>query len=266
MKPVQFGERLRTAIEDHWHPPNGGRPSQRNFHKVFTATHSGDPFGKTSKSVINSYVKGHTRPPLKFVEAAAGVLGVRKAWLAVGEGAPTIDAEWVRAARAVQDWKEANQSPEIEAAIRDHSAGEDSKAEERRRAVRRFLRKLDDAATWEVDWYSAERRAELAKLALTFLVDVDRFFGVKPGNTVARYADDDIKIREAEKRNEAAQRALLLLPDSSARGWWVHWYDSVLTLFSQRVMGLGVRSGGLEDSHFPVAASRGRTRMDADES
>jgi len=42
---------------------------------------------------ISSYLKDDVDPPLAFIQAAADALGIRKVWLAYGEGAPTEEEE-----------------------------------------------------------------------------------------------------------------------------------------------------------------------------
>jgi len=45
---------------------------------------------------ISGYLQDQVDPPLAFITAAAGALGVREAWLAFGEGAPTEQEEAAR--------------------------------------------------------------------------------------------------------------------------------------------------------------------------
>lgn len=51
-----------------------------------------------STGAVYRYLKGETVPSVDFLLAAAGVLGVRPAWLLLGEGEPTKMEEWYAAA------------------------------------------------------------------------------------------------------------------------------------------------------------------------
>jgi len=68
----------------------------RGFHGEIS---QGDVPG-SSYPVIHRYLRGKTTPPIEFIDAAAGLLGVRRAWLAFGEGEPTEVEEATRGAGA----------------------------------------------------------------------------------------------------------------------------------------------------------------------
>ena len=94
---------------------------------------------------------------------------------------------------------------------------------QRRLALVRFARKLDDAAFPGAPWEGEPERRALITEAARFLTT----------------ADDAINASAAPD---------LLQRDTGGRGSLVSWYDAVLDLFARRVRGLGVRTGGMYDS------------------
>ncbi|CAN5188110.1 hypothetical protein BH24GEM2_BH24GEM2_13810 [soil metagenome] len=85
---MTVAERLRHAIEKGTGP---GAGSIRKFHKWI----SEENVPGTSYPVIHRYLKGTAKPPVEFLEVAADLLGVRLAWLVLGEGKPTELEQWV---------------------------------------------------------------------------------------------------------------------------------------------------------------------------
>ncbi len=71
-------DRLRSALELR------GRSIRGFQHEMHERGVPGSAYAS-----VYAYVHGRTTPPLDFLEAAADVLGVRRAWLLAGEGAPT---------------------------------------------------------------------------------------------------------------------------------------------------------------------------------
>lgn len=87
----EFADRLSMEMKR-------GGTSIRSLHRELKK--SGVP--GSSYGSVNAYVAGRTRPRDDWIEAAAEVLGVRKAWLASGEGKIT-DTEEILAERGRLD-------------------------------------------------------------------------------------------------------------------------------------------------------------------
>ena len=79
---MEIAERLKYAIQKGTGP---GAGSIRKFHKLI----SEQDVPGNSYPVIHRYLRGAAKPPLAFLEAAADLLGVRPAWLILGDGKPT---------------------------------------------------------------------------------------------------------------------------------------------------------------------------------
>lgn len=82
--PTSPSERLRQAFE-----ASPFRDSRRRFQQAVKS--AGAP--GSSYTSVRHYLDGATTPPVRFLEVAAEVLGVRPAWLALGEGGMTEEDE-----------------------------------------------------------------------------------------------------------------------------------------------------------------------------
>lgn len=265
MNRMEIHDRLKSAIYDHWQPASG-RPSLRNFHRTLAAAHSDDPGTTTSYSAIQKYVAGETEPSISFLEAAASILQVRPVWLMAGEGSPTKVTELARVKADLRSisgswWEDSAQDLVV-----NWSAGSDRRSDDRRHAILRFGRKLADAEFASADWFYPERREELIREAMDFLVLVDGFFkGPESAQAEPPGAESTAEQRREalDERMRLSDRHQLIIAESESKSWYVTWADEVLALFSLRVQGLGIRTDGLEDSHFPIASRRGSPRSEA---
>ncbi len=75
-----LSERLNRALED-WKRGEAGR-SISSFHRILAERQ----VQGSSYAMIHRYLRGQWKPSLRFLEAAAEVLGVRQQWLTYGEG------------------------------------------------------------------------------------------------------------------------------------------------------------------------------------
>jgi len=92
-----IGERLQWAIQ---HLPRRGRQrGLRLFQRLMEERaeeierEGGPPLVGTYLSSVQGYVRGEVEPSMQFLVEAARVLGVREAWLIVGDGPPTDEEE-----------------------------------------------------------------------------------------------------------------------------------------------------------------------------
>jgi hypothetical protein len=85
------GERLQWAIDQQ--PPEGKR---RGVGLLISKLEAEGSPGANYPS-ITSYLKDQVTPPLDFVVGAARALGVNAAWLAFGDGYPTLEIEMANA-------------------------------------------------------------------------------------------------------------------------------------------------------------------------
>jgi transcriptional regulator with XRE-family HTH domain len=81
------GDRLRQAIE-RWH---GGPEGIEAFVKALKehASQTGEKFFGANRAMVQRYLGNKAAPSVEFLREAAKVLGVRFAWLAIKDGAPT---------------------------------------------------------------------------------------------------------------------------------------------------------------------------------
>lgn len=92
-----LADRLRWAIERQ--PRQGRQRGLRLFQRRMEERAKeilragGPPLTGTHLSTIQGYVNGTAEPSRQFLVEAARVLGVREAWLILGEGAPTEEEE-----------------------------------------------------------------------------------------------------------------------------------------------------------------------------
>jgi transcriptional regulator with XRE-family HTH domain len=101
-----IAERMRWAIERR--PALGRQRGVRKFQRDIEAR-SGERRDQGEREIpgvtlpsIMTYLNGDTEPTVLFLREAAGVLGVREAWLTCGEGLPT-EEENAAVARFVKD-------------------------------------------------------------------------------------------------------------------------------------------------------------------
>jgi hypothetical protein len=217
-----------------------GLESLLEFHQRLTAPHGSreGPFDVSYSAVRNYHFD--REPPLSYLRRVAEVFGVRLAWLVTGEGEPepppvgTQDLPermWARVrakqAAAEEDW------------IESLDLGEAEIAERRKAAVRRFAQMLTDARYPGAPWEDTADRYMLLRSAGEFLKGVDEAFET---------SNPPFPPKEGEEKGMSPTMGGILLRNVEAKAWWVHWYDQALTLFAERVRGLGVRTGGVYDS------------------
>ena len=206
--------------------------------EVSGRTERGYDFQGEWKSVSYSAVRTwHTNrePPVHYVVRLSEVFDVNPEWLLTGSEA------WL--GRAREEVEQTAGNPETLAFLQKLDCGDRPRAPDRRAAVLRFARTLDDARGPDVPWDDPDAYREVLAVAMRFLVQVDEAAAVAE------------RLDPTAEEDTVASRLVSpwFLPDSAAKGWYVSWSDAVLDLFARRVYGLGERSGGLTDSHAPVA-------------
>jgi hypothetical protein len=241
------GERLRLALAVR-------KRSIRALHKAL----QGDELPGTSYAALHRYVKDKAQPPADFLAATARELRVRPEWLLLGEG-PAFQETWEQEReherRAVfEAGREAEQQARLAQArereqraeldepwnymtfTRNLPLGPEPMATHRLRAIRRFLRKLEDAdlANPQRGFINVSSRLALLYAAGVFLVRVDEAFAA-----AARPSEEgDDYYRGGRGRDWLIE---VLVDGTTPPESIVAWHDAALDLFGRRVRWLGAR-------------------------
>lgn len=240
-----FGERLKQAI-DGWTQPNGKPGSIRAFQREMEER-LGDGEGQTGVSypTVHRYLKDDSAPSIHFLREAADVLGVNERWLLSGEGAPTEGAE---RGEALRDYFERRRRKDTEflRSLEPEDQDQRPATRHRRLAVLLFAEKLRQAEFSGAPWTDDDDRRKLLEVAYRFLEGVEEAL-----TNAARQHPS------AEEDSVAARltREDLVVTQSGSKSWELDWLTKALELFSQRVVGLGVRTGGWMDSQYPPVSS-----------
>lgn len=225
-----LGERVSWALE-YW--PTAPEDSRRGRRRLFQEEmRERLPKGAgTSYRVLLEYLEDRQTPSVEWLQEAAELTGVRPAWLTYGDGSPTdAEAELERAKLQREAFTQRHSD-----FIASLDPGASKEAEHRRRALERFSSTLDAAAFVGAEWYEGEGRRELLRAAAAFLQELD----------------------DANRAAAESAGAESVLASSNSDGWLASWYDAALSLFTRRVVGLGIRSDSHTDRHAgPPEASQ----------
>ncbi len=199
----------------------------------------GDQYEVSYEAVRNYHF--NRQPPVAYLARVADVFGYRLEWLIKGEEPRTVEEQKreleAKVIDLARDLSEEPLAEYVEEYLEKLRGGQELQY---RNAVLRFSKTLEDAATPQFSWFLPEGRKELLAEAMRFLVGVDSFF-----RRGGRWDDDE----EPQVTSDKLQARLVR--SSKPVGFAAYWTDAVLQLFATRVEGLGVRTGGLMDSHAP---------------
>lgn len=104
---TSLAERLKDQV-GRWHDigEHGRKGPPRAFAEELSGRLEGAKTGATYRSVLN-YMNGVETPSVEWIDAAADLLGVRRAWLAFEEGARTEEEELAKSLTVGRDLPEA---------------------------------------------------------------------------------------------------------------------------------------------------------------
>ncbi len=230
------GDRLRQAIE-RWH---GGPEGIEAFVKALKehGSQTGEKILGANRAMVQRYLGNKAAPSIEFLREAAKVLRVRFSWLAIDDGPLAEEAALLEKKLAVWAAEQQNARVDTWELICSHlpastpeplpravEAFADPVNHQRRLALFRFALNLDDATFHNAPWVAEGARNSLIGAAAKFLLAVDSVVDTN-----------------------AAAAPHVLQGATGARGALLTWYNAVLDLFSRKVRGLGVRTGGIYDS------------------
>lgn len=215
-----IGERLAEAIaSSKWGSVHG-------FQKALKADERYGGKGQ-SRKMIQQYTSktDPVTPPIEFLNAAARLLGVREAWLVLGQGERTEEEEG-RAAQREEEARDAMQdllggSAADAAALEEFLVrGSDAGSRWRRAAVLRLMRRLEDAGVVGPD------RTGVITAAVRFLEGAERAYA-----GCGQRMDYDTA--------ERGWHPALQEPNRHTAAGYVAWSDAVLEALAQRIRGYG---------------------------